>query len=362
MVQSAGTPRGVTTRYRSGSFRRLWALLAVLALVAAACGSDDDAGSADGAGDDAPEASGDVLRIGYSAWPGWFPLAVAEEQGFFDEVGLNVELTFFADYTASLDALIAEQLDVNAQTLSDTIFALSAGAEQQIVVVGDNSTGNDAIICDEEVADIEDLAGRSIAAEAGVVDHFLLLQGLATVGLTEDDIEFSGLATDAAAAAFANGEFDCVGVFAPFTVQALERPGSKVLFSSAEFPGVIPDHLVALTSVVEERPDDMAKLVEAWYLTIDFIESNPDEANSIMAAKAELSEEEWLSLADGTTLFDVDAAVDAFEDREDDPTSLFEMARRINPFLVDSGLAEEEADLTDLFAPQFTLDYAASRQ
>ena len=72
-----------------------------------------------------------------------------------------------------------------------------------IVVTNDNSTGNDAIICDESVGtSIEDLEGKTIAAEAGVVDHFLLLQGLDSVGLTEDDIDFRGVLTaDAAAAA-----------------------------------------------------------------------------------------------------------------------------------------------------------------
>ena len=86
--------------------------------------------------------------IGYSAWPGWFPLAVAEEQGIFEEAGLDVELKYFADYIASLDALVGRQLDVNAQTLNDTIFAVAAGSDQRIVVTNDNSTGNDAVICD----------------------------------------------------------------------------------------------------------------------------------------------------------------------------------------------------------------------
>jgi hypothetical protein len=50
--------------------------------------------------------------------------------------------------------------------------------------------------------------------------------------------------------------------------------------------------------------------------------------------------------------------VNAFEDRADDPTSLPEMARRINPFLVSSGLAKGEADLSGIFAPQYTKAYA----
>ena len=48
------------------------------------------------------------------------------------------------------------------------MFGVAAGSEQVIVVTNDNSTGNDAIICDESVGTtIADLAGKTIAAEAG---------------------------------------------------------------------------------------------------------------------------------------------------------------------------------------------------
>jgi NitT/TauT family transport system substrate-binding protein len=348
--------RIAVTRGRAPLRRRN--LIGGLALVAAliglaGCGDDDDTSAAEeGSSDSATQ-----LTIGYSAWPGWFPLAVAEEQGLFEEAGLDVDLKYFVDYTASLDALVAGQVDVNAQTLNDTIFAVASGAEQKIVVVNDNSTGNDQIICDESITSIADMKGKTVAAEAGVVDHFLLLQGLDKEGMTEADIDFQGVKTDAAAAAFADGQFDCVGVFAPFTVQALERPGSHAVFTSADFPGAIPDHLVATGDAVKDS-DAMTKLVEAWYATLDYIEANPDEARKIMAEKAELSVEDYESFEAGTTLFSAADAVNAFEDRADDPTSLPEMARRINPFLVSSGLAQEEADLSGLFEPSFTVAYA----
>jgi len=296
------------------------------------------------------------LTIGYSAWPGWFPLAVADQKGIFTEAGLDVDLKYFVDYTASLDALVAGQLDVNAQTLNDTMFAVASGADQKIIVVGDNSTGNDAVICDKSITSIEDLKGKSIAAEAGVVDHFLLLQGLATVGLTEKDIDFKGVKTDAAAAAFAGGQFDCVAVFAPFTLQALERADSHVLFSSKDFPGTIPDHLVATADAAKDTVA-MQKLVNAWYMTLDYIADNPEEATKIMADAAEVSVADYTSFADGTTLFTPEQALAAFADRPNDPTSLVEMARRIDPFLVSSGLTETSADVSGLFEPQYTQAY-----
>lgn len=342
-------------RLRSSRRGAIAGLLVTAALLAGACGGDDDEPAADAA----EELS--TLTIGYSAWPGWFPLAVAEEQGLFAEAGLDVDLKYFADYTASLDALVAGAVDVNAQTLNDTIFAVASGADQKVIVVNDNSTGNDQVICDASITTVAGLAGKTIAAEEGVVDHFLLLQGLDEEGMTIDDVDFKGVKTDAAAAAFAGGEFDCVAVFAPFTVQALERAGSHVLFSSKDFPGVIPDHFVATAEAAEDE-DAMQKLVNVWYATLAWIEANHDEAVEIMAAKAGVSVAEYEDFDEGTTIFTAEQALSAFDDRPGDSTSLPEMARRTTPFLVASGLAEEEADVSGLFLSKFTKVYVEANE
>jgi NitT/TauT family transport system substrate-binding protein len=334
--------------------RRTWLVLAV----SAALGLTTIAGTGGSAG--AAASSGKTLTIGYSAWPGWFPLAVAEKEGIFDQVGLKVKLKYFADYIGSLDAMSAGRLDANTQTLNDTMAGVASGSKQSIVVVNDNSAGNDAIICDKSVGNtIQDLKGKTIAAEEGVVDHFLLLQGLASVGLTQSDINFRGVLTDAAAGAFAGGQFDCVGVFAPFTLQALERPGSHVVFSSKDFPGSIPDHIVVASSLVKDNPGEVQKLVDAWYKTLDYIAAHPQESIDIMAAKAELSAADYEKLAEGTKIFTVDDALAAFKDGTTS-TSLLYTARQINPFLVKSGLTKQKASLKGLFVPKFTQAYADS--
>lgn len=337
------------------TFRTRWAwlLLVPLLTAVAACGGDDDddAGTSDGQDD-----SGEPITLGYSAWPGWFVWAVADEAGIFEEVGVDVELEYFADYLTSLDAMATGQIDANSQTLNDTLVSVSAGSDQRIVIVNDNSAGNDAIIVDESITTIEGLKGKTVAAELGVVDHFLLLQGLATKGMTEADVDFRGTLTDAAAAGFAAGEFDAVGVFAPFTVDALKRPGSHVLFDSSDFPGTIPDHLVVTPELIEDRPEDVQLLVDAWYATLDYIEANPDEAREIMAGVAEVTPEEYASFEAGTEIFSAADAVAAFESDEA-PDGLTPMAEQISEFLVEAGLAEEAPATDDLFDASFTEDY-----
>jgi NitT/TauT family transport system substrate-binding protein len=351
------------TSSRPGSrlTRRLLALLLAVVLIGVAACSDDDSSSSDDSTDDSAgggeSASGDCsVQLGYSAWPGWFPLAITEEQGFFEDAGVEVELIFFADYLGSLDAMVAGELDGNTQTLNDTMLGVASGSEQVIVVNNDFSTGNDAIIVDESIETVADLEGKTIAAEPGVVDHFLLLQGLEEEGLTEDDVDFVGVPTDAAAAGFADGEFDGVGVFAPFTTQALEREGSHVLFSSADFEGTISDHIVVTPDLVEECPEAVQGLTDAWYATLDYMEANPEEALATLAEVSESTEGEYEEFDAGTTILSAAEALAAFEPG-DDTSSLQYTAELINPFLVEAGLIPEEAPLDGLFDPSFTQAY-----
>jgi NitT/TauT family transport system substrate-binding protein len=347
---------------------KLLLIPALAALTFAACGDDENDAPATATSANtavsrvpAPVASGETVKLGFSAWPGWFPWQVAEEAGIFDEVGLDVELTYFEGYIDSINALAAGQIDANSQTLNDTLTSVSAGSDQVIVLVNDNSTGNDQIIVTSDINTIEDLKGKTIGAEVGVVDHFLLLQGLQSVGLTEKDVTVQPLLTDAAAAAFAAGQLDGVGVFAPFTTQALERAGSKVLFDSSDFPGSIPDHLVVSGDMVKNRPGDVQLLVEAWFKTLDYIKANPDEAKRIMSARAGVTPEEYASYDAGTTIFTLDQNITAFKDGTD-YSSLQYAAQQIATFLVESELAEKEPDLTGLFDPSFVQRYADTAQ
>ena len=58
--------------------------------------------------------------------------AVADQKGIFEKNGLDVDLKYFADYIASLDAMTAGKLDANTQTLNDTMAAVTGGSKQAI--------------------------------------------------------------------------------------------------------------------------------------------------------------------------------------------------------------------------------------
>lgn len=297
------------------------------------------------------------IQMGFSAWPGWFPWQVAQEQGLFTANKVKTNLKWFDGYLDSINALAAGQLDANSQTLNDTISSVSAGADLVIVLTNDNSKGNDQIIVREGINSIQDLKGKKVAAEAGTVDHFLLLLGLQKAGMTQADIQFKPLETGAAAAAFAAGQLDAVGVFAPFTTKALLRPKSKILFSSADFPGAISDHLVVTRKLIKERPQDVQALVNTWFETLKFMEANKQKATEIIAKRAATSKEEYKKYEVGTAIFNLKQNLKAFETGQD-RSSLPFAAKEISQSLLKSGLIKQEPDLSKLFDNRFVKAYA----
>jgi NitT/TauT family transport system substrate-binding protein len=106
---------------------------------------------------------GDV-KLGFSAWPGWFPWQVAQEKEIFARSKVGVNLKWFDSYTDSLAALNNGSLDANSQTLTDTISSIASGKDLVVVMTNDNSTGNDKIIISEQIKSVKDLKGKKVAA------------------------------------------------------------------------------------------------------------------------------------------------------------------------------------------------------
>ena len=296
---------------------------------------------------DAPAVSSDAapLVIGYSNWAGWWPWAIAEEEGLFAANNANVELKWFDGYIESMEALAAGQLDGNCQTLNDTIsFAADAVNGEVAVLVNDNSAGNDKIIVTEDINTVAELKGKKVAVEEGVVDDFLLTLALEENGMKRKDVEIVPLETGAAAAAFAAGKADAVGAFPPFWLTALEREGSKELITSAEFPGAIPDLLVVSQKVIDEQPEQVQALVNTWFDILAFMAENPERSDEIMAQRAGVTTEELQLFKEGTRMFTLEDNLEAFSPGDNMKHMPF-AAKQMAEFMVSVGFIPEAPDL-----------------
>ncbi|HEX9996213.1 MAG TPA: ABC transporter substrate-binding protein [Abditibacterium sp.] len=297
--------------------------------------------------------SAEPITIGYSDWPGWVAWDIADQQGFFKKRGANVKLVWFPVYTDSLNALAAGQVDANSQAWGDTLGPLAQGLPLKAVLVNDNSYGNDAMIAQPGIKSVKELKGKKVATELGTVDHFLMLKALEANGMTEKDIKFVNIKVQDCPAAMLSKQVDAAVVWEPSRTKILkDLKGSTAIFDSADIPGAIPDLLVMKTEVVEKRPEDVQKIVDAWYDAIDWWKKNPDAAIKILAKRTGTSVADYKEFVMGTRIFSAPEAYAAMQ-KSDKTSSLFVSGKSGAEFLVKAGQVSKVPDYAGAIEPKF---------
>ena len=349
LIMTCSTPRH-SPRPQHHDRRQRSPLLALLVSIAAPVFA---AACSAGSGPIGSEAAGPPITIGYSNWAGWWPWAIAAEEQLFADNGVNVEMKWFDGYIKSMETFAAGKIDCNSQTLNDTIsFLPGENGGEVVVLVNDNSTGNDQIIVDDSITSVAELRGKTVAIEEGVVDDFLLSLALNDAGLDRSDVVIKGLPTDQAATAFVAGKVDAVGAFPPFTGTARKRPDARVLVTSADYPGAIPDLLVCSGDLINERPDDVQAIVNTWWDLRAWMTAHPQKAEEIMARRAGIPTAEYEQYKEGTSLFSIEQNIEAFR-AGSTMTSMPYAAEVMADFMVEVGFIPDKPDMSNLFDDRF---------
>ena len=261
-----------------------FATLAVLFLLIVACAGTQERAS---------------LTLSVNSWIGYGPFYLAQEKGFFTDEGLDVSIVTTEGTAERKAAMVANRIDV----LGDTVDLLVLSRDEQVPSVAvmelDVSNGADGIIVTDDIKTVADLKGKSIAVQKNFVGESFLLYVLKKYDLSPDDVELIDMESGAAGAAFVAGSVDVAVTYEPWLSKAKERENGKILISSADEPGVIVDILSVHEDVLAQRPDDIKKLMRAWFRAVDYAKQNPEEANAIMAKYYDLPPQEFADILTG---------------------------------------------------------------
>jgi len=330
------------------------ALLLAGALLLVGC-SNKSTNNAVTTGSDTP------VKIALSPWPGWYPWYIVQEKGFFKKYGVNVELVWFPVYSDSLQALNTGKVDANSQTLSDTLAPVSKGLPLKAVLVNDNSSGGDGFVVKPEYKSITDLKGKKVATELGTVDHLLMVTALDKFGFKENDVSYTNMTVNDAGPAFIAGNLDGAVLWEPFLSKAINEGKGKLIFSSKDTPGLIPDLLVFNEKITKERPEDVKKILMAWFDAMEWWKQNSDEGNAILAKKAEVSPEEFKQMMSSIKLFTLQDDLKAFT-KSDSLEYLGTTGVKTANFLKDKGMLDTIPDVETILEPSFVRQIAAEKK
>ena len=220
-----------------------WLLaLLIVALLAVACGGQEQT-TPKPAPVEAPEEaviSLETVKVGYIPILGFAPYFVAQEKGYFEEQGLNVEMELFRSGDPMIAPLSQGQLDVGGGETGPALFnAVNLGLDVKVVgALAAQPEGYGAVPLlvrtelseSGEVTTPADLAGRKVAVniERGTAEY-LLANALAQNGLSLDDVEMVSIPVPEIQAALANSAVDAAILPHPLAGRALGEGDAVVL-------------------------------------------------------------------------------------------------------------------------------------
>lgn len=293
-----------------------------------------------------------TITIGFSDYPGWVAWQIAIEKGWLKEAGVNVDFKWF-DYSASLNAFAAKQIDAVTVTNGDNLVVSSQGTKGLIVLATSYSDGNDAIIAKSDIKTLQDLQGKTVALEKGLVSHLLLNTALTDAGIPLESVKISNALTNELPQVFTASDISAVAAWQPVVNYALKAvPASKVIYSSAEKPGLIFDTVSVNAEHLMQNKAQWEKIIQVWGKVVNYI-NNPEtheDAVRIMAKRVNISPEEYESFMKGTHFLNLQENKMAFK-KQDDLKSIYGSTYNVNRFNMEFGVYDKKMDVDSLIYP-----------
>ncbi|UXX83892.1 ABC transporter substrate-binding protein [Roseovarius pelagicus] len=228
-------------------------------------------------------AQAEALKLAHSTWVGYGPFYIAQAKGYFADEGVEIELSIMENTPLKMGALMAGRVDIVASTADEFPTYMREGKPLRYILAVDNSNGGDGVVSQKDIATVADLKGRSVAFEEGSVSQFFINALLHREGLSQDDIKMVNMTATDAGVAFAANRVDAAVTWEPHLSQGANMDHGKILVSSSDTPGLIVDVVAVLGTTAQEHEEELKGFVRAWQRALDFLETNPDEAYTIMA-------------------------------------------------------------------------------
>jgi NitT/TauT family transport system substrate-binding protein len=216
---------------------------------------------------------------------------IAYERGFFDRVGLEVEMVGFPSGKEAMAALNAGSVDI--ATASEYVVAAEGFADRQLRVLANIAHyRNKAVVgrADHGITTPADLKGKRIGLTSPSGAEYTLYVFLALHGLTPADVTIVNLPPRAIVEELGSGSIDAAITWQPH-VQTIERNLGR---QGVSFAGNVFDVyllLVTKEQFVTGQAKAVNRLLRAMVLAEEWTREHPDEARGIIARRFGLDPE-----------------------------------------------------------------------
>jgi len=230
----------------------------------------------------------DKIKIGWVYAMANAPILVAQQKGYFKELGLDVEIKEFKSGPLVHQALSAGELDMAYIGSPPVYHWYSRGLDSRILAKV--NYGQAAVISrkDSGVNNLQDLKSKKMAGVRKGSGMDVLLRGYvlgeAAKLKPDEDLEIISMPSGNMDSAVDQKVVNAAFIWEPFTSKSLVRGNTQVIFDMNKAVPKYPWYIVmAMPDTLKNKRSSVVKVLRAHKKAVDYLNSKPNAGNGIIA-------------------------------------------------------------------------------
>lgn len=219
------------------------------------------------------------LRVGMDLWPGYYPLVIAKQQQLFNPKLVNVSYRIPENTNQMLQDFIRGDLNIVCVALGDLMPIIGQIPDSKIIMVADLSAGGDGLLA---MSALDELSPPiRIGTNLGGFGEVFIEQFIQDYNISRDQITLVDLDASEALQRLQQGDVEIAHSWEPYLSRA-ERQGARLLYTSRQTPGLIPDVVIARGDLIQQQPQALQHFVQGWLRASEWWHLFPHRGNQIL--------------------------------------------------------------------------------
>lgn len=267
------------------NFFQLFIIFFILVLFISSC---EKKGSDETQKEEAATTKKTPLRIGLALQPSSALMIIAEQNRYFEEEGLFVEMQEYPSGKRALDeGLLPEKVDLISVADVPVAFSAFRKCSAKAIATTFNANNVNRVIANRSagINKPEDLAGKRIGTQRASAVHYFLHLFLLDIGIDKSSYTPIYMKAEQLPQALAEGTIDAFSMREPFISQAADLLGDNSLVFEA--PGLYRqvDVIVASKELLVYRTGDIKRFLRALLKAEEFARNNPEKSITLIAKR-----------------------------------------------------------------------------
>lgn len=240
------------------------------------------------------------IKISYQIAYWALPIFVAQDKGWWAEVGLKPEYVVYPAGAQQIAGAPSKSWDVGGTGSPPAVL----GAQRyDIVTIGisnDESATNAVMARKDKMAAIKanpakEIKGQQILLSPNSTGEYATVSCLKKWGLQRSDVSVVTLAPAQLVSAYTGGNGLLAGTWAPNTYTLNEQIGAEVICSGKDAGSLVLGALIARKEFAQQNPEAVAKFLAVYLRAVNYQKNN---RNEFMAALRRFFEANGIKLKD----------------------------------------------------------------